>query len=122
MRFQLENSPALALLHKRHASVLVSFFQKVFRDSNIPEVPEERLEGRWEVFIEEDVVLSDWEGETPTNTAKFLPGGMVQKQVAGSALQREGWNLPLPPYGAYRTGAPFCRATPDSEPPHVHRD
>jgi len=71
MHFQLQNSPTLALLHKRHASVLVSFFQKAFRDSTIPEVPEERLEGRWEVFIEEDVVLSDWEGETPTNTAKF---------------------------------------------------
>jgi Protein of unknown function (DUF3375) len=71
MYFQLENSPVLALLHKRHASVLLSFFQKAFRDSNISEVPEERLEGRWEVFIEEDVALSDWEGETPTNTAKF---------------------------------------------------
>jgi hypothetical protein len=59
------------LLHKRHAGVLLSFFQKVFRDSNILEIPEERLEGRWESFIEEDVMLSDWEGETPTNTAKF---------------------------------------------------
>lgn len=71
MRFHLENSPVLALLHKRHASVLLSFFQKTFRDSNVAEVPEERLEGRWEVFIEEDVALGDWEGETPTNTAKF---------------------------------------------------
>src|SRR5688500_8958169 len=71
MYFQLENSPTLALLHKRHASVLVSFFQKAFRESSVPEIPEERLEGRWEAFIEEDVVLSDWEGETPTNTAKF---------------------------------------------------
>jgi hypothetical protein len=71
MYCQLESSPALALLHKRHASVLVSFFHKTFRESNVLEVPEERLEGRWETFIEEDVVLSDWEGETPTNTAKF---------------------------------------------------
>ena len=71
MYFQLQTSPTLALLHKRHAGVLLSFFQKAFRDSNIPEIPEERLEGRWETFIEEDVVVSDWEGETPTDTAKF---------------------------------------------------
>lgn len=70
MQFQLQNSPALALLHKRHASVLVSFFHKAFKESKITEVPEERLEGRWQTFIEEEVVLIDWEGETPTNTAK----------------------------------------------------
>ncbi len=70
MRFQLESSPALALLHKRHASILVSFFHKTFRESNVAEVPEERLEGRWETFIEEDVALNDWEEEKPTNTAK----------------------------------------------------
>lgn len=71
MYFQLQNSPTLALLHKRHAGVLLSFFQKVFRDANVLDVPEERLEGRWETFIEEDVIPSDWEGEVPTNTAKF---------------------------------------------------
>jgi len=71
MHFQLQNSPTLALLHKRHAGVLLSFFQKVFREANLLEIPEERLEGRWQTFIEDEVILSDWEGETPTNTAKF---------------------------------------------------
>lgn len=71
MFFQLQNSPTLALLHKRHAGVLLTFYQKVFREANVLEIPEERLEGRWQAFIEEDVILSDWEGETPTNTAKF---------------------------------------------------
>lgn len=54
MYFQLKNSPTLALLHKRHAGVLLSFFQKVFREAHILEVPKERLEGRWEPIIEED--------------------------------------------------------------------
>lgn len=94
MRFQLESSPALALLHKRHASILVSFFHRTFRESNIAEVPEERLEGRWEVFIEEDVVLSDWDGETPTNTAKsYLEEWCKHRWLARRYSESEGTYL-----------------------------
>lgn len=91
MRFQLESSPALALLHKRHSSILVSFFHKTFRESNVAEVPEERLEGRWETFIEEDVALSDWEGERPTNTAKaYLEEWCKQRWLARRYSEEDG--------------------------------
>jgi hypothetical protein len=61
----------------------VSFFSKTFRESNVTEVPEERLEGRWQQFIEEDVMLSDWEGETPTNAAKaYLEEWCKQRWLA----------------------------------------
>jgi hypothetical protein len=94
MRFQLESSPALALLHKRHASILVSFFHKTFRESHVAEVPEERLEGRWETFIEEDVALSDWEEERPTNTAKaYLEEWCRQRWLARRYSEEDGTYL-----------------------------
>jgi len=91
MYFQLQNSPALSLLHKRHAGVLLSFFPKGFQGGKRLEIPEERLEGRWETFIEEDVVLSDWEEETPTNTAKFyLEEWCKNRWLARNYDEKEG--------------------------------
>jgi Protein of unknown function (DUF3375) len=91
MYFQLQNSPALSLLHKRHAGVLLSFFQKVFKEANVLEIPEERLEGLWQTFIEEDVVLSDWEEETPTNTAKYyLEEWCKNRWLARNYDEKEG--------------------------------
>lgn len=71
MYFNLDTSPTLSLLHKRHAGVFLSFFYKAFRGENSDTVPEERLESWWQSFIENDVALSDWEGEPPANTPKF---------------------------------------------------
>jgi len=94
MYFQLQNSPTLALLHKRHSGVLLSFFQKVFREANILEIPEERLEGRWQTFIEEDVIHSDWEDEPPTNTAKFyLEEWCKNRWLARTYDEKEGTYL-----------------------------
>ncbi len=71
MYFNLDTSPTLSLLHKRHAGVFLSFFHKSFRSEQIDVVPEERLESWWQSFIENEVAQSDWEDEAPTNSAKF---------------------------------------------------
>jgi hypothetical protein len=71
MYFDLDTSPTLSLLHKRHAAVFLSFFHKSFRGEKTDAIPEERLESWWESFIENEVAQSDWEGEAPTNSTKF---------------------------------------------------
>ncbi len=70
---------------------MLSFFQKVFKEANLLEIPEERLEGRWETFIEEDVVSSDWEDEVPTNTAKaYLEEWCRNRWLARHFDEKEG--------------------------------
>jgi uncharacterized protein DUF3375 len=71
VKFSLDASPTLNLLHKRHAGVFLSFFHKAFRGEGNGTVPEERLESLWDAFIENEVAQSDWEGDPPSNAAKF---------------------------------------------------
>ncbi len=70
MLFHFDESPAIALLHKKHAAIVLSFYSRAFKANGASEISEERLESRWEKFIEEEVTGADWEGEPPANSAK----------------------------------------------------
>ena len=50
--------------------MFLSFFYGAFRGEGRGSVPEERLESQWDAFIENEVAQTDWEGESPTNTAR----------------------------------------------------
>jgi len=65
MYFEMDSSPTLALLRARTAGIVLSFYRKVFKEEGNDIVSEERLEGRWETFLETEVPGSGWEGDVP---------------------------------------------------------
>src|SRR4051812_30910408 len=65
MYFEMDSSPTLALLRARTAGIVLSFYRKIFKEEGNDIVTEERLEGRWETFLETEVADSGWEGDVP---------------------------------------------------------
>ena len=122
--FDLDTSPTLSLLHKRHAAVFLSFFHKVYRGAQADAVPEERLESWWEAFIENEVAQNDWEGEAPANSSKFYmedwlphlgPLRLASPRSPAARRQRDRQQAPLPRGGPDRRYDPSVHAG-DSRP------
>jgi len=83
MYFEMDSSPTLALLRARTAGIVLSFYRKVFKEEGDDIVTEERLEGRWETFLETEIPDSGWESEgtrSPASARHFR--ALVQGQMA----------------------------------------